>query len=116
MDIVTHGMMGVVIAAPFMADYPEASIAFMMGSVAPDLDAMSRIAGRRSFMKFHQTYSHAFPVIAAIAAAAYAVSVALGFPGHHIALGLALGMCFHSVLDFSNTYVFCFSGNETFCK
>ncbi len=104
MDIVTHGMMGVVIAAPFMADYPEASIAFMMGSAAPDLDAMSRIAGRRSFLKFHQTYSHAFPVIAAIAAAAYVVSAALGFPGHHVALGLALGMCFHSVLDFSNTY------------
>ncbi len=104
MDIVTHGMMGVVIAAPFMADYPEASIAFMMGSVAPDLDAMSRIAGRRSFLKFHQTYSHAFPVIAAIAAAAYVVSATLGFPGHHVALGLALVMCFHSMLDFSNTY------------
>ena len=32
------------------------------------------------------------------------MSAALGFPGHHVALGLALGMCFHSVLDFSNTY------------
>ena len=119
MDIVTHGMMGVVIAAPFMADYPEASIAFMMGSVAPDLDSMSRIAGRRSFMKFHQTYSHAFPVIAAIAAAAYVVSTALGFPGHHIALGLALGMCFHSVLDFSNTYgitLLAPFSNKRFCQ
>ena len=32
------------------------------------------------------------------------MSAALGFPGHHVAFGLALGMCFHSVLDFSNTY------------
>ena len=63
MDIVTHGMMGVVLAAPFAADYPEASIAFMLGSVVPDLDAVSRIAGRRSFLKCHQTYTHALPVI-----------------------------------------------------
>jgi membrane-bound metal-dependent hydrolase YbcI (DUF457 family) len=119
MDIVTHGMMGVVIAAPFMTDYPEASIAFMMGSVAPDLDAMSRIAGRRRFLKFHQTYSHAFPVIAAIAAAAYVVSAALGFPGLHVALGLASGMCFHSVLDFSNTYgitLLAPFSNKRFCR
>jgi membrane-bound metal-dependent hydrolase YbcI (DUF457 family) len=102
-----------------MTDYPEASIAFMMGSVAPDLDAMSRIAGRRRFLKFHQTYSHAFPVIAAIAAAAYVVSAALGFPGLHVALGLASGMCFHSVLDFSNTYgitLLAPFSNKRFCR
>ena len=104
MDIVTHGMMGVVIAAPFAASYPEASIAFMLGSVAPDLDAVSRIAGRRNFLKCHQTYTHALPVIAGIAAVAGLVAVALGAPGLRIALGLALGMAFHSLLDYSNTY------------
>ena len=41
-------MMGVVIAGPFAAEHPEGSIAFMMGSVVPDLDALSRIAGRRN--------------------------------------------------------------------
>ena len=60
MDIVTHGMMGVVMAAPFAQQYPEASIAFMMGSVVPDLDAVSRVAGRRTFLKCHQNRTRNF--------------------------------------------------------
>ena len=119
MDIVTHGMMGVVIAAPFAADYPEASIAFMLGSVAPDLDALSRIAGRRSFLKCHQTYTHALPVIVAIAAVAYVISTLLGLPGLQLALGLAVGMTFHSVLDYSNTYgitLLAPFSNRRFCR
>ncbi len=118
MDIVTHGMMGVVIAAPFAAEYPEASIAFMMGSVVPDLDAVSRIAGRRNFLKCHQTYTHALPVIVAIAAVACLVSAGFGLPGLPISLGLALGMGCHSVLDYSNTYgitLFAPFSNRRFC-
>ena len=119
MDIVTHGMMGFVIAAPFAAEHPEAAIAFMVGSVAPDLDALSRIAGRRSFLKCHQTYTHALPVIGGIGAVAYLVSTLRGLPGLQVALALTIGMVFHSVLDYSNTYgitLLAPFSNRRFCR
>ena len=48
MDIVTHGMMGIVLASPFAASEPAAAGAFMLGSVFPDLDAFSRVFGKRA--------------------------------------------------------------------
>ncbi|HEX7901732.1 MAG TPA: metal-dependent hydrolase [Planctomycetota bacterium] len=99
MDIVTHGMMGVVVASPWAVDRPEAAAAFMLGSVLPDLDAFSRVFGKRVFLRAHQTWSHAIPVIAAIGAAA---ALATGLPW--AGLGLGLGMLFHGLLDATNTY------------
>ena len=43
MDIVTHAAMGTILAAPFIAGSPEAASAFLLGSVAPDLDAPGRV-------------------------------------------------------------------------
>ncbi len=99
MDIVTHGMMGVVVASPWASERPEAAAAFMFGSVLPDLDALSRLFGKRAFLRAHQTWSHAIPVMAAIGAA---TALATGLPG--AGLGLALGMLFHGLLDATNTY------------
>ncbi len=104
MDIVTHGVMGVVIAAPLAANHPEAAAAFILGSVLPDADALSRLGGKRAFLKCHQTYTHSLPIIAVVALVAYGIFDLLGFPDYRIAAGLALGMVFHSVLDYSNTY------------
>ena len=66
MDIVTHAMMGAIAASPFLQSHPEAAVAFVFGSVAPDLDAFSRVFGRRAFLSAHQTWSHSLPVIAVI--------------------------------------------------
>ena len=104
MDIVTHGVMGVVIAAPLAANHPEAAAAFILGSVLPDADALSRLGGKRAFLKCHQTYTHSLPIIAVVALVAYGIFDLLGFPDYRIAAGLALGMVFHSLLDYSNTY------------
>ncbi len=104
MDIVTHGVMGVVIAAPFAANHPEAAAAFIMGSVLPDADALSRVGGKRTFLKCHQTYTHSLPIIAVITLVAYGIFDLLGFPDYRIAASLGLGMVFHSLLDYSNTY------------
>ncbi len=104
MDTVTHGVMGVVIAAPLAANHPEAAAAFMVGSVLPDADALSRVAGKSSFLKCHQTYTHSLPIIAVITLVAYGIFDLLGFPDYRIAAGLGLGMVFHSLLDYSNTY------------
>jgi len=56
-DIVTHAMMGLVAASPFAGERPEAAAAFAAGSVLPDLDALSRVFGKRAFLACHQTWS-----------------------------------------------------------
>lgn len=104
MDIVTHGMMGVIAASPFMAEQPVAASLFMLGSVAPDLDAFSRVLGKRAFLKIHQTYSHAIPVIAAVGVLCWAVLRVARIDAPLGPVALALGMLFHSALDVTNTY------------
>ncbi len=104
MDIVTHGMMGVIAVSPFLATHPAAAAGFMLGSVLPDLDAFSRVFGRRAFLRAHQTWSHALPVIAVLGGV---VEMALrgadaGWPWFGV--WLAAGMAFHALLDVTNTY------------
>lgn len=104
MDIVTHAMMGTIVASPFLQSQPEAAAAFMFGSVVPDLDAFSRVFGRRAFLESHQTYSHAYPVIAMIGLAALGLREALDVFAPWAPLAFALGMAFHTTLDWTNTY------------
>jgi hypothetical protein len=68
--------------------------------VAPDLDVLSRLFGKRAFLAAHQTWSHALPLIAAAGAAAYLLL------DHRPAVPLALvaGMSLHALLDWTNTY------------
>ncbi len=104
MDIVTHAMMGTIAASPFLESHPEAATAFAFGSVLPDLDVLSRLFGRRAFLRFHQTTSHALPVIAAIGLAGSVGLWLCGSASTYVALALASGMAFHSLLDWTNTY------------
>ena len=104
MDIVTHAMMGTIVASPFLQSHPEAAAAFMFGSVVPDLDAFSRVFGRRAFLKVHQTYSHAFPVIVAVGLAAWGLREATDVFAPWAPLAFSLGMAFHATLDWTNTY------------
>ena len=50
MDVVTHAMSGFVLASPFVATQPAAASTFMLASVAPDLDVLSRLFGKRAFL------------------------------------------------------------------
>ncbi len=104
MDIVTHAMMGTIAASPFLESHPEAATAFVFGSVLPDLDVLSRLFGRRAFLRYHQTTSHALPVIAAIGLVGCVGLWLWGSAYPYAALALALGMAFHSLLDWTNTY------------
>lgn len=104
MDVVTHGLMGIIVASPFLAEHPLPAACFMMGSVLPDLDAFSRVMGKRRFLQVHQTYSHALPVIAIVGAVFWAVLAATGTSSPRAAAALALGMIFHSLFDVTNTY------------
>lgn len=105
MDIVTHLLMGGILASPFLETRPLAATLFAFGAVLPDLDALSRAFGKRAFLVSHQTFTHAFPVIGAIGAATAVVLAAFGIEE---ALGagvaLALGMALHAVLDWTNTF------------
>ena len=104
MDIVTHAMMGLVGASPAFQTHPIGAVAFVFGSVAPDLDAFSRVFGKNAFMRFHQTYSHSLPIILCTLNLIWAIAKLLGVDLSEILFGLGCGMFFHSLLDVSNTY------------
>jgi membrane-bound metal-dependent hydrolase YbcI (DUF457 family) len=102
-DIITHAVMGAIVAAPFMESHPVEAVCFSLGAVLPDIDALSRLFGKWAFMKFHQSYTHALPVIALLGLLSWPALRAIDAPAL-AALTLALGMVFHSLLDVTNTY------------
>ncbi len=104
MDIVTHGMMGVVVAAPLFESNPLAACGVALGSALPDLDALSRVFGKRAFLRSHQTVTHSIPVILACGVVVGFASSLSGLDGPEIAIGLVAGMLLHIFLDVCNTY------------
>ena len=103
MDIVTHAGIGVVAAAPFMAERPEFAAGLVLGSVLPDLDALSRVFGKCAFLRFHQTWSHALLVQGLASVGAGLAATLFGIDGVSLALGLFGGLAIHTFLDMSNT-------------
>jgi membrane-bound metal-dependent hydrolase YbcI (DUF457 family) len=103
MDIATHAGIGLIAAAPVLNVHPELALGLVAGSVLPDLDALSRIFGKRAFLLAHQTWSHALPVQAVLSVMAGGLVSAWGFDGWTFGGGLFAGLAFHTLLDFSNT-------------
>lgn len=106
-DIVTHAAIGVVLGAPLMLTMPELALGLMFGSVAPDLDALSRLFGKRAFLAAHQTWSHSLPVIGLVGVLTVLFSLGIGWPWWSLATGVVIGMALHSVLDLTNTFGIC---------
>lgn len=104
MDIVTHGMVGVALAGPLLGTHPLEASGFILGSVAPDLDALSRCFGKRAFLDWHQGWTHAFPVIAVCGLCGCALAKLLWPEAAGLVVGLCLGAALHSFLDLTNTY------------
>ena len=104
MDIVTHGMMGLAIAAPFLATEPGAAVGFILGSTLPDLDAFSRCFGRRAFLRWHQGWTHSVPVQLLTGGLVWGVSRWIAPEFSTLVLGLLAGATVHSLLDLTNTY------------
>ena len=104
MDIVTHAMAGFVVAAPLASSHPVTAACVALGSVAPDLDVLARLLGKRAFLRAHQTYSHSLPVIAALTVVGWAAWRwrTISEPWAPFALGAA--MLAHVAMDASNTY------------
>jgi membrane-bound metal-dependent hydrolase YbcI (DUF457 family) len=104
MDIVTHAGIGLIAASPFLASRPELALGIVAGSVLPDLDAFSRLGNKRAFLRFHQTWSHALPVQAAVSAGIGVLTAGLGARGFELGGGLFAGLAGHSLLDLCNTF------------
>lgn len=103
MDIITHAMMGYVLAAPILPTAPLTGGCLILGSVLPDLDAISRCFGRRAFLRWHQTYTHGVPAILFAGVMAWLlIPRDLGEPWAPVAL--IAGLLLHVALDLTNTY------------
>ncbi|MEZ6105039.1 MAG: metal-dependent hydrolase [Pirellulaceae bacterium] len=104
MDILTHALIGSATAAGFLPAYPGFACGVALGNVLPDLDSLSRLGGKRAFLRFHQTVSHSLAAIASVAVLAFPFFAA-GLPIHGQAfLGLAVGMAMHVATDLTNSY------------
>lgn len=103
MDIATHAGIGLIAAAPALNSQPELALGLVAGSVLPDLDALSRVFGKRAFVGAHQTWSHALPIHAAVSVLAGGAMAATGLDGWLFGAGLFAGLAFHTLLDLSNT-------------
>ena len=103
MNIITHAGIGLIAAAPMLESRPELALGMVAGSVLPDLDALSRIFGKRAFLRSHQTWSHALPVQATASVLIGFLAQAFGVDGLLFGVGLFAGLVIHTLLDFSNT-------------
>jgi len=106
MDVVHHAFIGGTGFLALAAGEQElAGMAFVAGSVFPDLDVVFMAFGKRAYLKNHQGPTHSFllaPVFAYLLIAAPLCYV-LGFewPVFFAAL---LGLWLHSLLDLTNTF------------
>lgn len=66
MDIATHASIGTATAAGLFQTQPALAVGLVLGNVAPDLDALSRVAGKYAFLRSHQAYTHSVGAIATV--------------------------------------------------
>lgn len=97
-------MIGMASSAGVMPSHPALACGLVLGNVAPDLDAFSRLAGKHAFLRFHQTYTHSLAAILFPFLAATWLWVIESQVFAELALGVGLGMCMHIGLDLTNSY------------
>lgn len=121
MDIATHALIGLACAYPLMPHAPLAASCFVLGSVAPDLDAFSRLFGKLAFLRWHQTYTHSLLAVG-VGAAVLLLLLQLFLPitgwDRWASIAFGLGMLVHIGTDVSNTYgtaVFAPFSGRRFC-
>ncbi len=104
MDIVTHTMAGMILASPLVATAPVTATCVVVGSVLPDLDALSRCFGKVAFLRCHQTYTHSLLAIPLTSGLTWLLLRLLGVDAPFAPLALGAAMLLHSLMDVSNTY------------
>lgn len=104
MDIVTHAMAGTILASPLLPIAPLSASFFVLGSVLPDADALSRLFGKVAFLRWHQTFTHSLPVICAVTVLFWPSPGWLGVQEAWAPAALGAGMLLHALMDATNTY------------
>jgi membrane-bound metal-dependent hydrolase YbcI (DUF457 family) len=104
MDIVTHATAGAIIASPMLPASPLTAGCFVLGSVLPDVDALSRLFGKVAFLRWHQTYTHSVPVTIVLTILLWPLPVWLGIDEVWATAALGAGMLLHVLMDATNTY------------
>ncbi|HZZ71146.1 MAG TPA: metal-dependent hydrolase [Pirellulales bacterium] len=104
MDIVTHTMVGTILAAPLLPGSPLTGICFVLGSVLPDTDALSRLFGKNAFLRWHQTYTHSVPLIVAFTVVVWIIISRLGIYEIGVPIAIGAGRLLHALMDATNTY------------
>jgi inner membrane protein len=109
MDPVTHGIVGLAIAAvtgePAAVNNPYA-IGCLLGAVIPDGDIVMQIKGHYSYLKNHRGVSHSIP-FAFLYGGAIALLLSVLFPGAaflKLFLYSIVGCLSHLILDITNSY------------
>lgn len=97
MDILTHAAIGIIAAGAFI-ETPELALGILAGSVAPDLDVLSRLFGKRAMLHCHQTASHSVFTLTLVAGL-----LAVTPLGTAAAVGFLAGGLLHVLMDYTNT-------------
>lgn len=105
MDILHHSLIGA-IGYGFCAsqDQELAGLAFVAGSVFPDLDALLVVFGRKTYLKYHQGPTHSLLLAPIFALVPPLLCIPL--VGFDILIWLAgwMGLLIHNLLDWLNTF------------
>ena len=105
MDIVHHALIG---AAGFQsasgAEMFPYGVAFLFGSVFPDLDVAFMALGKRFYLKNHQALTHSLPLSPLYALLIISPLLLVEAFSWSLLLAALLGLWLHIALDWSNTF------------
>jgi membrane-bound metal-dependent hydrolase YbcI (DUF457 family) len=99
MDTISHYMVSFVIGRKVNMGNPEI-MAFTLGSVLPDVDAVAIVGGIDAFRSFHGSYTHSIPigfVLALVVALAFFI-----YYKRNVLLYAFGGILMHQLLDVPN--------------
>ncbi|NLC11580.1 MAG: metal-dependent hydrolase, partial [Firmicutes bacterium] len=83
MDPITHAVFGIGLAGfsnTLFSPYNPIYAAAITGAVAPDLDVITHLGGRLSFLKHHRGFSHSLPGLI-LSAALISIIISIDYPG-----------------------------------
>ena len=107
MDIVHHALIG---GAGFLGaldgDAPIAGVAFIAGSVFPDLDVLFMVFGKHYYLRHHQSITHSIflaPVYALIISSSLWLLPEIDW-AWSVYSGALMGLLLHITLDWFNTF------------
>lgn len=105
MDVLHHTAIGAIGSVALSSTgQPVAGMAFLLGSVLPDLDVAFMVLGKRAYLKNHQRASHSLLLSPILAVAVSGPLMLLLWPNWQFFLLALLAIWIHILLDVCNTF------------